>query len=273
MLNARGPQPDREPAESDSYLDSTHGDPLSPPPSPNHEYEELDLSAGAWGRRILAHLGRGIEIKDSGFDNIEIWRNQMLLDYNQKVCRVVRASLVIHYGGLFDLISLVQQAGRGGREEQPSLSLLLLNESTEVDGANTLHPDHAHALRQYVETNQCRRTVLTAYLDGTWIPSCQARIVNATIVLHRSQRRASITGTSVQSSQQRPRTKHRRPPTLGQPGSLPKPRSTRWNFLSGQPPHWARPSLLQKPLAYISPLPAFPEPLSPPQPRSPLPLA
>lgn len=82
-LAARGTQPPYEPAESDSDFDDAHFAPLSPPPSPRSEGP--DLSEGAWGRRRLADLARGIEPKDSGFDSYETWRSQMIAEHAQKV--------------------------------------------------------------------------------------------------------------------------------------------------------------------------------------------
>ena len=71
FLDARGPQPPWEPAESDSDFSEPDGAPLSPPTSPKSEGP--DLSKGAWGRRMLADLARGIETRDSGFDKYETW--------------------------------------------------------------------------------------------------------------------------------------------------------------------------------------------------------
>ena len=82
VLDARGSQL-WEPAESDTDLDDAHLAPLSPPPSPRGD--RPDLSEGAWGRRILADLSRGIEVRDSGFDNFEKWRSQMISEHVQKI--------------------------------------------------------------------------------------------------------------------------------------------------------------------------------------------
>lgn len=83
MLDARGPQPPWEPAESDSDFSDAAGAPPSPPPSPRPEGP--NLSRGAWSRRILADLAKRIEPRDSGFDNYDRWRSQMMSEYSQKV--------------------------------------------------------------------------------------------------------------------------------------------------------------------------------------------
>ena len=82
-LDARGPQPPWEPAESDSEFSDTDGAPRSPPQSPKGDGP--DLSMVAWDRRKWSDLSLGIEPRDSGFDNFETWRCHVLSEHAQKV--------------------------------------------------------------------------------------------------------------------------------------------------------------------------------------------
>ena len=83
MLEARDPQPSFEWVDSDSDFDDADRALLSPPPSPKGDGP--DLSITAWDRRKWSDLARGIETRDSGFDNFETWRCHVISEHAQKV--------------------------------------------------------------------------------------------------------------------------------------------------------------------------------------------
>ena len=56
---------------------------MSPPASPRGE--RPDLSIKAWDRRKWSDLSQGIEARDSGFDNYQTWRSQMMAEHASKV--------------------------------------------------------------------------------------------------------------------------------------------------------------------------------------------
>ncbi|MCJ1434529.1 hypothetical protein MMC27_003898 [Xylographa pallens] len=83
---------------------------------------------------------------------------------------IPKVTLVIHYQGAYELTSLFQQAGRAGRENEPSRSIVLLSNSKSNlpqsmnDKPGRLTEDLA-ALHRYLVEPGCRQTFLSRYFD------------------------------------------------------------------------------------------------------------
>jgi len=82
----------------------------------------------------------------------------------------IDADLVILFGGSFDLITAAQQAGRAGRRSRQVGRCVVL---VQHGWSRTMNGTPGkEAMRELVETNRCRRSVLGAYLDGRWKANC-----------------------------------------------------------------------------------------------------
>ena len=87
VIAARGPPPIwYPPSDSDTEFSDADRAPMSPPPSPKQPKDEnvLDLSEKAWDRRIWIDLSRGIEPRDTGFNNYEKWRTHMISEHAKR---------------------------------------------------------------------------------------------------------------------------------------------------------------------------------------------
>lgn len=82
---------------------------------------------------------------------------------------VPNITIVVHYQGAYGLINMFQQAGRAGRRQEPSQSIMLL----EFQPTLTAHPTvDDEALHHYICTRECRQAVLAAYFDGSFRRNC-----------------------------------------------------------------------------------------------------
>ena len=84
-------QPICYPYDSDSDFEDDDGAPMTPPRSPK-EVKMIDVSESAWNRRKLSDLARGIEPRDSGFDNYHLWQSYVVSEQYEKAMFPSKAS-------------------------------------------------------------------------------------------------------------------------------------------------------------------------------------
>ena len=78
----------------------------------------------------------------------------------------IEADLVILFGGTFDLVTAVQQAGRSARCGRQGRCVLLTG-----NRRNSKRPGQV-ALQNLIETTLCRRVAIASYLDPEWRLEC-----------------------------------------------------------------------------------------------------
>ena len=80
------------------------------------------------------------------------------------------ASTVILYGGAFDAVTAVQQAGRAGRQPGlPAQCVVLLDQSNTARAATDMK---GIAWNMFLTTRGCRRVAIESYIDDCWRPPC-----------------------------------------------------------------------------------------------------
>jgi superfamily II DNA helicase RecQ len=76
--------------------------------------------------------------------------------------------LVVHLGRPQSVIDFIQEAGRGGRQDEEVQSIILLSQ-TELNwlrDSSTKEPDpYKEVMRRYIATAGCRRLILSGYFD------------------------------------------------------------------------------------------------------------
>jgi hypothetical protein len=88
---------------------------------------------------------------------------------------------VIHIDRPYGLTSFVQQSGRGGRNEEVSESIIVVGikhtgpfKKDEEISAYSVEDIDERAMTEYIQSRECRRIVLGAYLDGIAQVSCHS---------------------------------------------------------------------------------------------------